>query len=133
MKQTIAAIAAALCMVAPASAQDKYGLHLGSVHFPKDEFNNFNPGAYARWNNGLTVGGFYNSERRVSLYAGYTYEIGRFAVTMGAVTGYRRSKVLPMVIPTLRVGSIHGVDMRLAFIPKLEKGMSNALHLMLEF
>ena len=49
------------------------GLHIGSQHFPAQQYNNFNPGAYYIHDNGATVGTYYNSERRQSVYAGWTW------------------------------------------------------------
>ena len=110
-----------------------YGLHLGSHHLPARDFNNFNPGAYVRWSNGITVGGYYNSERKTSAYVGYTYEWGSLAVTLGGITGYKRMAVLPMIVPSVKLGKINDATFRLAALPKLEKSGAAVLHLMVEF
>lgn len=109
------------------------GVHVGSHHFPARDFTNFNPGLYARWGNGLTVGALRNSERRFSAYAGHTSEWGPFTLTVGVITGYRRSDVLPLVVPTVRVGRIGQSTVRLALLPQVASGGATAIHLMMEF
>lgn len=104
------------------------GLHIGSQHFPAQQYNNFNPGAYYIHDNGATIGTYYNSERRQSVYAGWTLDSGPWRIQVGAITGYARSRVLPMVAPSVALG--HGF--RLAVIPKIERGGSTAVHLMYE-
>jgi len=68
------------------------GLHLASVHIPSYSYqNNFNPGFYARFDNGVTVGSYYNTLRRASIYAGWTTpEFAYVSVTAGVVTGYQK-------------------------------------------
>jgi hypothetical protein len=77
-------------------------LDIGTVHFgPGSEaMNNSNPGIYARFNNGATGGVYFNSVRKVSSWAGYSMETPnkRFALTIGAVTGYQKAPVLPLVL-----------------------------------
>lgn len=113
-----------VCMTATA---DKFGLHLASVHVPKKDYNNFNPGAYYIHSSGATVGAFRNSERRLGVYAGYTHEWGRFALTGGIITGYERHNVLPLLFPTVRIGQF-----RLGYIPKIEQTGAHVIHLMYE-
>ena len=114
-------------------ADPVYGVHIGSQHFPGKDYNNINPGAYVRYDSGFTLGAYYNSERRVSAYAGYTYEWGRFGITLGGITGYKRMAILPMVVPTLRLGQIGPATIRLAFLPKIEKSGATVIHFMAEF
>jgi hypothetical protein len=45
------------------------GLHLGSVHSATG-YNDFNPGAYIKFQNNVTVGHYYNSNYRSSNYVG---------------------------------------------------------------
>lgn len=126
-------IGAALLAVAGLAAGQSVGLHLGSVHLPKRDYNNANPGAYVRFGNGLTLGGYYNSERRPSFYAGYTHSFGPVDVTVGAITGYERAAVMPMVVPSVRLFEIGRVGVRLAFVPKIEKNGAHVLHAMVEW
>ena len=104
------------------------GLHIGSQHFPAQQYNNFNPGAYYIHDNGATVGTYYNSERRQSVYAGWTWDSGPWRLQVGAITGYERSAVLPMVVPSVALG----YGFRLTVLPKVERGGSSVAHLMWE-
>jgi len=108
------------------------GIHLVSVH-GKEGMNNFNPGVYARLDNGLTAGTYYNSHRRQSFYAGYTIEtVGKIslALTGGVVTGY--AKTMPLLVPSVAY-KFSEATIRLGFIPKPPvRGSCSALHLMAE-
>ena len=132
MKRIIIALAVTTACLA-ATADTKIGLHIGSHHFPSRDFSNFNPGAYVRLDNGLTAGGFYNSERRASFYGGYTVEWGIASVTVGAITGYRRANVMPLVIPSLRIARIGQADIRLAYLPKITSDGAHVIHFIAEF
>jgi len=136
---TICALASALFLASPrANAETRFGVHVGSQHFGKnaDAFNNFNPGVYV-YHNGWTAGTYYNSERRQSAYAGYTFEWhlgGRWtaAATVGAITGYSTAPVLPMVVPSLSGRITEDVSLRVAFVPAVSKHGASALHLSIE-
>ena len=104
------------------------GLHIGSKHFPAQQYNNANPGAYYIHDNGATVGTYYNSERRQSVYAGWTWDSGPWRLQVGAITGYERSAVLPMVVPSVALG----YGFRLTVLPKVERNGSSVVHLMWE-
>ena len=58
-----------LLLCASASSAGTLGLHLGSQHYPAKNFNNLNPGAYYISDDGWTVGTYYNSVRKQSVYA----------------------------------------------------------------
>lgn len=133
MKKYLIAMAAALALAAHADTKiEAYGLHIGSHHAPARDFNNWNPGAYARWTNGMTLGAYYNSERHMSMYAGYTYQHGPLAVTVGLISGYERRAVMPMIVPSVRLAKLDNVSFRLAVLPKLEKRGATVYHLMME-
>jgi hypothetical protein len=113
----------------------RIGIHVGSRHEPVrrpngQKFNNSNPGVYLRWDNGVTVGGYRNSEYRTSVYAGWTWASSACgpAVTFGVITGYAKGTI-PLIVPSLCVLD----HVRLSFIPKIEPKGSNVLHLSLEF
>lgn len=139
MKKFIALIALAIASVTVhADEVAAYGIHIGSHHFPAYQYNNFNPGLYVRMKSGLTAGAYYNSERRPSAYLGYTHEWGRFAVTVGAVSGYTlgrgNPRIYPMIVPSVKLGTVENVTFRLAVMPQVSKNMgATALHLMAEF
>lgn len=86
------------------------GLHVASVHVPSDVGqHNLNPGVYARTESGLTAGIYHNSLGRTSVYAGYTFERGPFALGLGAITGYQRKAVNCVSRP---VGRPFSTDLR---------------------
>ena len=118
-----ATMAVALCLGAPAMA-GTLGVHIGSHHFPSKDFNNVNPGLYYVADNGATVGTYYNSERKQSVYAGYTTEFGWLRVQVGVITGYQ-GRVLPLVAPSVGLG--HGF--RLTALPKVERSGASVIHL----
>jgi hypothetical protein len=70
------------------------GLHLGTAH-THGGLNGVNPGVYARFDNGATIGAYRNSIGRNSAYAAYTMETPirpsiSAALAVGIVTGYQR-------------------------------------------
>ena len=110
------------------------GIHVASAHFPQRNYNNVNPGIYYRDSSDITLGAYYNSERKTSFYLGYTLDNETYPVslTVGAITGYKRAKVLPLVVPSLHSGKIFGENrVRLSLIPRI--GYNPAvIHLSLE-
>ena len=122
------AILMALALAGAAHA-DTLGFHIGSQHFPAKQYNNFNSGAYYIHSSGATVGTYYNSERRQSVYAGWTWDYGPWRLQAGAITGYRRAAVLPMIAPSVSLG----YGFRLTVLPKVERDGSSVVHLMYEF
>lgn len=110
------------------------GLHLLSAH-AQPGFEAATVGLYAQAPSGLTAGVLRNSERRLSLYAGETWHTadGRWAITAGAITGYRGARVTPLLVPSLRLQLGDGAAARISLIPKPPReGGSSALHLSLE-
>lgn len=118
------AIMVALALAGAAHA-DTLGFHIGSQHFPAKDYNNFNPGAYYIHSSGATIGTYYNSERRQSVYAGWTWDYGPWRLQAGAITGYRRAAVLPLIAPSVSLG----YGFRLTVLPKVERRGSAAVHL----
>lgn len=115
-----------------APKKDTIGVHLFSHHFPAENYNNVNPGLYYRLAEGPVMGFYRNSVRRLSIYAGYTFEWGRFDLTLGAVTGYEYA-AQPLVVPSVALFTVRGVTGRLAYIPHIEKRIgSNVLHFAIE-
>lgn len=132
MLPLIVAIAAA-SLSGPVSAAD-VGLHLASKH-AKHGYQNANIGAYVRLDSGLTFGALRNSEDRFSTYAGWTWETkgGMFALTAGAITGYRRADVSPLVIPSMRIPLGDRFAARVSYVPKPHDSGSSAVHLSVEW
>jgi hypothetical protein len=142
-KLIISAFLAISAFVAPAQADEiaHFGLHIASVHVPQYNYNNANPGIYVRMESGMTYGAYYNSERRMSAYAGYTYDFNdTFSVTVGVISGYKmggeKTRIMPMVVPTMKLGKIGETTFRLAVIPQLTSSKrqgSTVIHLMAEW
>ena len=116
--------AVCLSLAAMTASAGTVGLHLGSKHFPARSFNDANPGAYYISDEGWTVGTYYNSERKQSVYAGKSWDFGPFRLQAGLITGYSRH-VLPMVAPSVALGA----GFRLTVLPKVERGGSSVIHL----
>jgi len=123
----VAVTVMASCTAQPAVA-GTLGLHIGSQHIPNKDYNNFNPGAYYRTDEGWTVGGYRNSYKRSSVYGGHTWERGDYGLTAGAITGYNDGLML-MVVPTYKFAP----HARIAYIPKVGSRGAHVLHLMIEF
>lgn len=146
MKHIIAIVALIAANAAHADlgafAPSAVGVHLATLHAQdpapgKPDWNNVNPGLYLRWENGATVGGYYNSERKFSAYAGWTFETAewhrmRAAVTLGAITGYSNG-VLPLVAPSASLRLTDHASARVTFAPKVKEGGSACLHLSVEY
>lgn len=132
--------------VQPAAAQapDVIGVHIGSVHsnnydpVAKRNWNNANPGLYARWDN-VVVGTYYNSIRKQSVYAGYAVPVLPYLdVVLGGVTGYngpgyRAKAIMPMVVPSLHIPITDAVSVRFNLAIGVGKGSATALNLALEY
>lgn len=100
-------LAAALAVyVDRAQAETTVGVHLYTYHIePRMGYNNVNPGLYVV-QDGKTAGVYLNSERRLSTYVGWTLQHGGWGLTLGAVAGYRAAHVLPLVVPSYRIGNV---------------------------
>ena len=138
------------------------GVHLVSAHIPAGlENNNLNPGVYAKVD-GFVAGVYRNTLRRTSFYAGYAFEHGPFALTVGAITGYDKrtkkvytlrnandatlggtssyettgyssSKVSPLIAPSVRLPEVFGITPRITYLPRLGiANRSNVFHLSIE-
>lgn len=112
------------------------GLHLASVH-GTDGFNNFNPGVYVQMEAGgeeWVAGTYYNSIRRQSVYAGWTYKDGPLGIdwTFGVITGYQKSP-LPLVAPSYSFKLTDEASARIVLLPNPFKPRESALHLAVEY
>ena len=103
------------------------GLHLGTYHFDRSRhLNEVNLGAYVACDD-VGVGLYHNSLGRPSVWAGYQFHVGPVDLTVGAVTGYRKAPILPLVVPSVRLGHF-----RLSLLLPIEK-RGGGLHLSTEF
>lgn len=128
-------IIAALLFLASAANAQTVGIHTVSVH-AHGGYNNVNPGLYVR-HGGITFGTYRNSYRKQSAYLGYTLETPQWhsmtaAVTVGAITGYERASVMPMLVPSVAYHFGRSA-VRLGIVPRPPvNGGSAAMHLMFE-
>lgn len=133
-------VAVGLTCCAAKAEEVTVGLHVASHHFPERSYqNNVNPGVYVRTADGWTGGIYYNTLRRTSIYAGYTWEAGPFALTAGMVSGYQlkngygvsNAVLTPFISPSVALPRVLGVTPRLSIIPGT-RATSNVLHLSIE-
>lgn len=102
------------------------GLQIASAHFGSgaDALEWVTPGLYARHPSGFTAGAYRNSQGHGSAFAGWTWQTdsGTWAITIGAVTGYERASVLPLVVPSMRLPlSDSGFALRVSAVPPVAK------------
>lgn len=104
------------------------GLHLATAHVGPyaEELRDFNPGAYARCDD-IVAGAYRNSQGRGSVYVAKVYAFGRIELAAGAVTGYELGPVLPLVVPSIKVGRA-----RLSLLLPIDKN-AGGVHLSWEF
>lgn len=105
------------------------GMHLGTYHFDRErQYQEFNPGVYVVCD-GWTAGAYRNSQNRNSAYIGKTFEhvLGPVDVTIGGVVGYTRAPVVPMLVPSIKIGHA-----RASLLLPVEKG-GGGIHVSWEF
>jgi hypothetical protein len=120
-------ILAALVAASLSAQADTMGVHVATWH-EKPGFNNVNPGLYYRTASGFQIGGYYNSNERLSLYAAQVWQWGWFSITAGVVTGYEKP-IMPLILPSVRVLHTKDFDLNLSFIPQVTPKGSAAIHL----
>ena len=122
-------------MSAVASFALALGMHVATAH-TRGGHQGFNPGVYLRQPSGFTAGLYRNSCSAASAHVGWTWQTAdqRWALTAGAVTGYPAAPLLPVLVPSVRIGlPAPGWDARLTLIPKPPRhGAGAGLHLSLE-
>lgn len=138
----LAIAAALLASHATAQTPEVIGLHIASHHLSTapayvGEWNDNNPGVYARWSNGFTAGTLRNSERRQSAYVGWTFEhpLTRgvtAAITVGGITGYS-DPVSPLVAVSASTSLTDRLAARVSWLPKARYDGSHAFHLSVEW
>ncbi len=125
----------ALALAASARAEpERVGLHMLSAH-QHAGYEAFTVGAYGVWSGGLTAGALRNSERRLSLYLGQTWETSdrQWSLTVGGITGYRETCLSPLLVPSFRTRLTQDLALRLSAIPKPPRtGGSAAAHVSIE-
>lgn len=114
------------------------GINLYTQHIStQSNPNNVTPGIYANFD-GPTLGTYYNSARRQSLFGGWVFETQdkRFAILAGAVSGYRengKDVIRPMLIPSYKMDLVDKFSFRISFIPKPPHGFSSGFNFSLEY
>ena len=99
------------------------GAHALSIH-GSSRYETLTPGLYVRTESGLTAGVLRNSHGRPGAYAGQTWERNGWALTVGAIAGYERAKLLPLVVPSYRFDS----GLRVSLLPNPWERSGTALH-----
>jgi hypothetical protein len=99
------AITSSVAMAQEGPSEAIVGVHLASRHVPQQEGqNNANTGLYVRYNN-FQIGGYRNTLKRDTIYAGYTLKAGQFDLMLALASGYNR-KCSQEVTP-ISQGNIH--------------------------
>ena len=129
----------------PASAwlPTRMGLHIASAHSSR-AYNNTNLGVYLSWQDtggdGPILGTYYNSERRQSVYAVYTWAYRptttsafSAAVSAGLVTGYLGRSATLLLVPSIATHLSTATSLLLTYAPKSDKRGAHALLLSTEW
>lgn len=117
-------------------------------------YETLTPGLYIRHDSGATAGAYRNSYGQMSYYGGWTFQTDdeRFAITIGAVTGYGERKVgesvqgnklirhyhsgggdvLPLVAPSVKFNLTDEVGARFTVLPPTTRKASAVLHFSIE-
>ena len=112
-------------------AETIIGFHTSTYHFERNAgYKEFNPGVYVV-KDSFTAGIYANSERKTSVYVGYSLQYEGFSLTIGGVTGYS-SGLQPMIVPSYK---IPGTYMRVAYLPQVPNAIKNTqgFHFSFEF
>lgn len=143
----LAAVCAALVSITlcPSTARSQtIGVHVVSMHMPaRPDQNNQNLGLYVRSADGWTLGGYRNTLRRTSLYAGGTMSLlGPLDLTAGVISGYQdkggkghsRGALSPLLAFSYALPvAVLGVTPRVTYVPGHLVKASDVLHLSFEF
>lgn len=118
------ALAFALLISSPAYADDDaaFGVHTLSIHAPKRDFNNVNPGFYLREANGVQYGLLSNSYKETSLYLAYQRQTWLGDILVGAASGYPGRKFTPMLAWSKRFSLGDDQYIRTAVLPAWSEG-----------
>jgi hypothetical protein len=127
------------CAPQPAAASDyTVGAHLATAHFGgRQDLNDANPGVYIQARTGplanASVGIYRNSERHTSVYAAYTWATAdrMWAISAGGVTGYSTGRVVPLLVPSVRIPA-GPVAVRLSYLAKAVKHGASGIHISME-
>lgn len=105
------------------------GLHLGTLHFTEPlSRNGLNPGVYAVCDDWV-AGTYLNSQSHISEYAGRVWHVRGVDLTAGVVGGYRGHRVMPFVLPSVKVSE----HVRLSLLPPTRSSSWGGIHASWEF
>lgn len=113
------------------------GLDLYTIHRAPQGLCNGTFGVYYVGESGLGAGLMKNSECHVGGWAAYTAQTNTLTiarmpmsagVTVGAIAGYRMAPVLPLLVPSIKVGIV-----RFSYLPRSPGAQSDGLHISIEF
>ena len=111
----------------------RHGVPTGESIVLRHPYENRNVGLYVRAGDWV-VGGYRNSFHRDTGYAARVFETEnrRWAITVGAATGYPTARVMPLVVPSVRI-PLGDLAARVSVIPKPPKHAGTmAVHLSIE-
>jgi len=114
------------------------GFHLVTAHVGVPQgahLQSLNLGVYVASATGWTAGAYRNSAGLASAYAGRTLMTadGRWALTLGVVTGYARHPVRPMLVPSVRLGlGDSAAALRVALLAKARSESAGGVHVSVE-
>lgn len=104
------------------------GLNLATAH-ASSGYRWWTPGAYVRTDGGITAGVLRNSEGSWGAHVSQTWRVQPLGIPLdlqaGAITGYRRTPVLPLASASMLIG-----HQRIVWIPGPRGG---ALHMAIEW
>jgi hypothetical protein len=109
------------------------GLLLYTAHFQPSGLNPNTVGAYVISDSGFTLADYKNSDYKNSAMAGWTFQKGPFAVTVGAVTGYPHNSVFPVVLPSYKFNLTDEVGVRVSAFPQVFGMKSGGVTFSVEF
>lgn len=115
------------------------GLHLASWH-SDPRFSGVNPGVYAQTDCGVVAGAYRNSERRLTVYAGWSFDPDDSPVWASAAiaTGYgppegKARPVTPIAMVGLKRDLGARLRVRVGYVPRLGRfNQTHVVHLMIE-
>jgi hypothetical protein len=113
------------------------GVDLYTVHGEPNGLCNDTVGVYYVGKDGLGAGLMKNSECHIGAWAAYTAQTNTLTiarvpvsagVTLGAIAGYRMAPLLPLLVPSIKVGIV-----RFSYLPRSPGAQSDGLHISIEF
>lgn len=113
------------------------GLDLYTLHRDSHGLCNDTYGIYGTADSGLSAGLFKNSECAVGAWAGYNAQTNTLTVAgmrasagvvVGAIAGYRMAPVLPLMVPSIKLGIV-----RFSYLPRSPGAQTDGIHISIEF